>query len=92
MKKFEEKLQEYKDKNNKSVSCEKGKRKGPTKWGAKKYLSEFEVGQIKEFTEADNLLYRTLQVMASRMNEEYGVEFIFATKLKTGRKFIARIA
>ena len=55
--------------------AERKKRK-PYKFGAKPFLSDFNVGDIKVVTD-DTLDWYSLRTMAARMRREYGCLFLF---------------
>ena len=52
------------------------KRRKPYKWGAKPFLSEFNVGDIKVVKD-DTLDWHSLRTMAARMRRDYGCLFLF---------------
>lgn len=57
------------------------------KWGAKHYLSSFEIGETREHT--DEFRWDTLRCMASKFKAEYNCRFTFYTS--QGKRFIKRI-
>lgn len=49
----------------------------PYQWGAKEYLSGFEIGETKEYKE--NYKWDSLKALASRLKRDFGVQFQFRT-------------
>lgn len=63
------------------------KKRKPYQWGAKQYLADFKVGEVREYDE--RFPWRSLRVIASRMAGRYGVRFVFNTA--DGLRIITRI-
>ena len=59
----------------------------PYQWGAKQYLADFKVGEVRVYDE--RFPWRSLQAIASRMASRYGVRFVFNTA--DGLRIITRI-
>lgn len=60
------------------------------KWGAKEYLSSFNVGEMREW---DGVFpWRSLSCIASKLKKQYGCVFRLATIEATKTKVIMRIA
>ena len=58
------------------------------RWGAKAFLANMEIGETREDDGA--FCWRTLQVIACRMREDYGCHFRFRTKW--GIRKVTRLA
>lgn len=71
------------------LSCERKPRR-PYKWGAKKFLSELEVGQMVIVKDED-VNWRSIQSIGCRMGAEYGCEFHFYIN-RYGEKTIMRLS